>query len=98
MTKRCKEATNRKTTLSKDMFQVICLANSKRSNLIISNSEEAGKDVWLFFGNIGNAVIGEGYFLKAKGDPYKTNGGHTYTGPICGIATNENTDIAIVEY
>jgi hypothetical protein len=52
----------------------------------------------LFFGSIGDATIGQGYFLKAKGEPYITNGNHPYNGPVCGIAITGNTEIGIVEY
>jgi hypothetical protein len=98
MTKRRKHAKNLNINLNGANFTRICSANSKRNCIYISNGQTAGKNAWLFFGNIGNAIIGEGYFLKAAGDPYKSEGEGVYKGPICGIATDGNTEIGVVEY
>jgi hypothetical protein len=98
MTKKRKNATNINIMLNNSSFINICSANPRRSGIIISNGEIAGKDAWLFFGNIGNAMSGKGYFLEAKGIPYKSDGENTYTGPICGIGINGNVEIGMVEY
>lgn len=93
-----KTATNKQIILVSSGFKMICPSNEKRTNLIISNGEVAGKDAWLFLGNLKDAQAGKGFFLKAKGDPYRANGGKPYLGEICGIAVNADVEVGIVEY
>jgi hypothetical protein len=39
-----------------------------------------------------------GYFLKARGEPYQTDGYDPYKGPVCGISVSGNADVVVVEY
>ncbi|MEE9117966.1 MAG: hypothetical protein V3U02_05150 [Calditrichia bacterium] len=91
-------ATNKKVTLNQSEFTIVCNANPNRTTLIISNGEIAGRNAWLFFGNIRDAQAGCGYFLKAQGIPWKMDSDPPYIGSVCGISVASDIDVAILEY